>query len=83
MANISDLESRMLAISRPGLPYRPNVSHVGKRKRRSISKPLTAGGTSGMIKTKPSDEDGGSECIVTSPSIFKSVEASIRALAWG
>jgi hypothetical protein len=61
MANMSDRTSRTLATSLPGRPYRANVSQVGKRKRRSISKPDTAGWVSGMMKTKPSVVDGGSE----------------------
>jgi hypothetical protein len=83
MANINERESRELATRRPGRPYKAKVSHVGNRKRRSISNPETAGCVSGMIKTKPSVDDGGSECIVISPSIFSSVELSISSLACG
>lgn len=60
MANMRDLGSKTLATNRPGRPYRPKVSHVGNKNRRSISNPLTAGCTSGMMKTKPSVDEGGS-----------------------
>lgn len=83
MANISDLGSSTLATNRPGRPYRPKVSQVGKRNRRSISNPVTAGGTSGMRKMNPSVEDGGSEWMVMLPSILISVEASINDFACG
>lgn len=43
MANMRDLGSKTLATNRPGRPYKPKVSHVGNKKRRSISNPLTAG----------------------------------------
>jgi hypothetical protein len=59
------------------------VSHVGKRNRSSISKPVTAGWVSGMMKTKPSAEDGGAEWMVMFPSIFNKVEPSMSDLAWG
>lgn len=61
MANMSDLASRTLATRRPGRPYKPKVSQVGNINLSSISNPLTAGGTSGMMKTKPSVDEGGSE----------------------
>jgi len=83
IANISERLSRVLATRRPGRPYRANVSQVGKRVRRSISKPDTAGCVSGMTNTKPSVDDGGSECMVMSPSIFNSVDVSISSLACG
>ena len=57
------------------------MSQVGKRNLSNIPKPLTIGRTSGMTNTKPSDELGGSEWIVTLPSILSRVEASIRAFA--
>lgn len=58
---MSDLASNVLAIILPGRPYRPKVSQVGNKKRSIISKPLTAGRVSGMMKTNPSEDDGGVE----------------------
>jgi hypothetical protein len=83
MANIKERVSRELATRRPGRPYKAKVSHVGNRKRRSISKPETAGCVSGMMKTKPSVDDGGFEFIVMLPSILRSVEVSISSFACG
>jgi hypothetical protein len=59
------------------------VSQVGKRKRNIISNPETAGWVSGMINTKPSVADGGSECIVMLPSILSRVDPSMSALDCG
>lgn len=83
MANMRERGSKTLATRRLGRPYRQKVSQVGNRNRSSISKPLTAGWTSGMMKTKPSVEDGGSEWMVMLPSILIRVEASMSDLAWG
>jgi hypothetical protein len=83
MANIKERVSRTLATKRPGRPYKAKVSQVGNRKRRSISKPETAGWVSGMMKTKPSVDDDGSVCIVMLPSTLRSVDESISSFAWG
>jgi hypothetical protein len=83
IANIKDLESKTLATKRPGRPYNPKVSQVGNKNRSIISNPLTAGFTSGMIKTKPSVDEGGSAWMVMSPSILIKVDASMRDLACG
>jgi hypothetical protein len=75
--------SRVLATNRPGRPYKAKVSHIGNRKRRRTSKPDTAGGVSGMMKTNPSVDDTGSVWIVMLPSTFKSVDESINSFACG
>jgi len=60
IANIRLLTLFASAMSLVGRPYRVKTSKVGNMNLSIISKPVTIGCPSGIIKTKPSVVDGGS-----------------------